>query len=142
MTLSVMFQLDRGKDTTLLYAQFQLFFEAVTIAKPKSSRNSSVEAFIVCQVMQAVLCGGAECTQLSQQNVRMRSKDWGRAESLRRAHAGGLTLPMFPACGSASPLSACCCYRSLEQVRKFQYPKLCLCLQFIAPKVYRMYAGM
>jgi len=39
----------RGKDTSLLYAQFRQFFPFVTIAKPRSSRNSSMEAFIVCQ---------------------------------------------------------------------------------------------
>lgn len=39
----------RGKDVTLLYAQLQIFFELVTIAKPKSSRNSSIESFVVCQ---------------------------------------------------------------------------------------------
>jgi len=39
----------RGKDVTLLYSQLNLFFDRVTIAKPKSSRNSSVEAFVVCQ---------------------------------------------------------------------------------------------
>uniref|UniRef100_A0A6B2LBF5 Putative tRNA (cytidine(32)/guanosine(34)-2'-O)-methyltransferase n=1 Tax=Arcella intermedia TaxID=1963864 RepID=A0A6B2LBF5_9EUKA len=39
----------RGRDTTLLYNQFKLFFPFVTLAKPKSSRNSSIESFIVCQ---------------------------------------------------------------------------------------------
>lgn len=39
----------RGKDVTLLYAQLELFFERVTIAKPKSSRNSSIEAFVVAE---------------------------------------------------------------------------------------------
>lgn len=38
----------RGKDVDLLYAQLKLFFEHVTVAKPRSSRASSVEAFIVC----------------------------------------------------------------------------------------------
>lgn len=32
----------RGKDTTLLYSQLKLFFEFVSIAKPASSRNSSI----------------------------------------------------------------------------------------------------
>ena len=32
----------RGKDVTLLFAQLRLFFENVTVAKPKSSRNSSI----------------------------------------------------------------------------------------------------
>mmetsp|Transcript_8727 Transcript_8727/g.24059 ORF Transcript_8727/g.24059 Transcript_8727/m.24059 type:complete len:356 (-) Transcript_8727:110-1177(-) len=39
----------RGKDVTLLYAQLKVFFDQVVCAKPKSSRNSSVEAFAVCQ---------------------------------------------------------------------------------------------
>lgn len=39
----------RGKDTTLLYSQLKIFFEKVCITKPASSRNSSIEAFVVCQ---------------------------------------------------------------------------------------------
>mmetsp|Transcript_143525 Transcript_143525/g.250514 ORF Transcript_143525/g.250514 Transcript_143525/m.250514 type:complete len:295 (-) Transcript_143525:219-1103(-) len=39
----------RGKDTTLLYTQLRCFFQHVTTTKPKSSRNSSMEAFIVGQ---------------------------------------------------------------------------------------------
>lgn len=39
----------RGKDVTLLYSQMKIFFPLVTIAKPRSSRNSSIEAFIVCE---------------------------------------------------------------------------------------------
>merc|ERR1712130_378437 len=40
----------RGKDVSLLYSQLRLFFPSVTVAKPRSSRNSSIEAFVVCQV--------------------------------------------------------------------------------------------
>lgn len=39
----------RGKDVTLLYSQLKIFFPNVTVAKPKSSRNSSIESFVVCQ---------------------------------------------------------------------------------------------
>ncbi|XP_059805493.1 putative tRNA (cytidine(32)/guanosine(34)-2'-O)-methyltransferase isoform X2 [Hypanus sabinus] len=39
----------RGKDVTLLYSQLRLFFSDVTCAKPRSSRNSSIEAFVVCR---------------------------------------------------------------------------------------------
>lgn len=39
----------RGKDVTLLYSQLKIFFPTVTVAKPRSSRNSSIEAFVVCQ---------------------------------------------------------------------------------------------
>ncbi len=38
----------RGRNVDLLYAQLKLFFEKVVVAKPRSSRASSVEAFIVC----------------------------------------------------------------------------------------------
>ncbi|KAG0489889.1 hypothetical protein HPP92_006752 [Vanilla planifolia] len=31
------------------YSQLKLFFPRVTFAKPKSSRNSSIEAFAVCE---------------------------------------------------------------------------------------------
>lgn len=43
----------RGKDTTLLYSQLRIFFKKVSIAKPASSRNSSIEAFVVCEDYQA-----------------------------------------------------------------------------------------
>ena len=39
----------RGRGTPLLYAQLKTFFPDVYIAKPKSSRTSSVEAFVVCR---------------------------------------------------------------------------------------------
>ena len=39
----------RGKEIDLLYSQLKCFFPEVTIAKPKSSRNASIEAFVVCQ---------------------------------------------------------------------------------------------
>ena len=38
----------RGRNVDLLYAQLKIFFENVHVAKPRSSRASSVEAFIVC----------------------------------------------------------------------------------------------
>ncbi|KAJ2896935.1 uncharacterized protein MKZ38_005079 [Zalerion maritima] len=38
----------RGKNVDLLYAQLKIFFRRVIVAKPRSSRASSVEAFIVC----------------------------------------------------------------------------------------------
>jgi tRNA (cytidine32/guanosine34-2'-O)-methyltransferase len=38
----------KGKDTTLMYAQFKSFFKFVQIVKPSSSRSGSIEAFLVC----------------------------------------------------------------------------------------------
>jgi len=39
----------RGRDVSLLYSQLRCFFSEVTVAKPKSSRNSSIESFVVCR---------------------------------------------------------------------------------------------
>jgi len=39
----------RGRDVNLLYDQLRVLFNQVSIAKPTSSRNSSIEAFVVCQ---------------------------------------------------------------------------------------------
>ncbi|ODV89437.1 hypothetical protein CANCADRAFT_27766 [Tortispora caseinolytica NRRL Y-17796] len=39
----------RGRDIDLMYAQLGLLFEKVTCAKPRSSRLSSLEAFVVCE---------------------------------------------------------------------------------------------
>ncbi|MCJ1328743.1 hypothetical protein MMC10_005420 [Thelotrema lepadinum] len=39
----------RGKDVDLIYSQMRCFFSDVRCAKPRSSRASSLEAFIVCQ---------------------------------------------------------------------------------------------
>ena len=38
----------RGRNVDVLYAQLKIFFEKVIVAKPRSSRATSVEAFIVC----------------------------------------------------------------------------------------------
>ncbi|KAJ5959428.1 Ribosomal RNA large subunit methyltransferase E [Penicillium vulpinum] len=39
----------RGRDVDLLYAQLRTVFERVSVAKPRSSRASSLEAFVVCE---------------------------------------------------------------------------------------------
>lgn len=39
----------RGKDVDLIYAQLKVLFASVHIAKPRSSRASSIEAFVVCE---------------------------------------------------------------------------------------------
>ncbi|XP_015784289.1 putative tRNA (cytidine(32)/guanosine(34)-2'-O)-methyltransferase [Tetranychus urticae] len=42
----------RGRDISLLYSQLKIFFQQVIVTKPRSSRNSSIEAFVVCKVFQ------------------------------------------------------------------------------------------
>ncbi|VVC45819.1 Ribosomal RNA large subunit methyltransferase E,tRNA (cytidine(32)/guanosine(34)-2-O)-methyltransferase [Cinara cedri] len=38
----------RGKEVSMLLAWLEKFFDSVIVAKPRSSRNSSIEAFAVC----------------------------------------------------------------------------------------------
>lgn len=60
-----------GKDIDLLYSQLRVFFSEVFCAKPRSSRNSSIEAFVVCrgfetppgfkpEALNALLAGAAQ----------------------------------------------------------------------------------
>lgn len=39
----------KGRDVSLMLSQLRTFYQRVLIAKPKSSRSASLEAFIVCQ---------------------------------------------------------------------------------------------
>jgi tRNA (cytidine32/guanosine34-2'-O)-methyltransferase len=42
----------RGPNIGFLYSQLRLLFERVSVAKPSSSRNSSMESFVVCQLFR------------------------------------------------------------------------------------------
>lgn len=42
----------RGRNVSFLYSQLRLLFERVSVAKPASSRNSSLESFVVCQTFK------------------------------------------------------------------------------------------
>lgn len=44
----------RGRNVDLIYAQLKLVFARVHVAKPRSSRASSIEAFVVCENFQPI----------------------------------------------------------------------------------------
>jgi tRNA (cytidine32/guanosine34-2'-O)-methyltransferase len=44
----------RGRNVDLIYAQLKLVFARVHVAKPRSSRASSIEAFVVCEGFQPI----------------------------------------------------------------------------------------
>ena len=44
----------RGRNVDLIYAQLKLVFTRVHVAKPRSSRASSIEAFVVCEDFKPV----------------------------------------------------------------------------------------
>ena len=59
----------RGRDVGVLFVKLRCVFDRVTVAKPRSSRASSVEAFVVCEgfrgwarTADADVSGGAETT--------------------------------------------------------------------------------
>jgi tRNA (cytidine32/guanosine34-2'-O)-methyltransferase len=68
----------RGRDVDLIYAQLRTVFERVSVAKPRSSRASSLEAFVVCEgfmppaehdgmdALQHPLFGGAAAPKLNE----------------------------------------------------------------------------
>ena len=50
----------RGRDVGFIYGQLHLLLDRLSVAKPSSSCNSSIEAFVVCQGFK----GGKEFTDL------------------------------------------------------------------------------
>ncbi|KAL8715757.1 MAG: hypothetical protein Q9220_000424 [cf. Caloplaca sp. 1 TL-2023] len=60
----------RGKDVDLIYAQLRIFFETVEVAKPRSSRASSLEAFVVCRGFIGVPAGMEEGVNLGAETRR------------------------------------------------------------------------
>jgi len=81
----------RGKDITLIYAQLKLFFADVYCAKPKSSRNTSVEAFVVARGFRPP--ADLDTTRFTTLRVGGESDD-----GLTRGGSERLVVP-FVACG-------------------------------------------
>mmetsp|Transcript_8625 Transcript_8625/g.14866 ORF Transcript_8625/g.14866 Transcript_8625/m.14866 type:complete len:306 (-) Transcript_8625:111-1028(-) len=93
----------RGKDIGLLYAQLKLFFPIVHCAKPKSSRNSSIEAFVVCQNYSPPAGLRPEALRdLLYQRASMRT---GGVDELSSSALEGELVP-FIACGDLSGYDA------------------------------------
>jgi len=117
----------RGKDIKLLYSQMKIFFVDVFCAKPKSSRNSSVESFIVCRgfrlpspafqtSMLQELMGGVQTQYFEEVEL----KEGGEAEAdidaedngerSEESHQGSL--------GSRRGEQVAACYKRDEHVRQ------------------------
>ncbi|KAK9462713.1 FtsJ-like methyltransferase-domain-containing protein [Lipomyces oligophaga] len=96
----------RGRDVDLLYSQMSLLFDTVTCAKPRSSRASSLEAFIVCEGYRP---------RPGWQPDSLRLKDIAVPKNLDHfaSEAGERTVAPFIACGDLSEYDADATY-SLE----------------------------
>ncbi|KAG2454785.1 hypothetical protein HYH02_000620 [Chlamydomonas schloesseri] len=104
----------RGKDVALLYSQLKMLFPEVYVAKPKSSRNSSIEAFVVCRrfdpppglagpgcALQALLAGAAE-----DYFTAAAEAEAAEAEAAAGGAAGGQLASGGGGGGGAAPLLA------------------------------------
>ncbi|KIW22144.1 uncharacterized protein PV07_12465 [Cladophialophora immunda] len=54
----------RGRDVDLIYAQLRILFEKVSVAKPRASRASSIEAFVVCEGYNPVMVRREDGTEV------------------------------------------------------------------------------
>ena len=93
----------RGKDISLLYSQLTAFFEDVAVAKPKSSRNSSVEAFVVCRKYAPPELFRPSALREVLQSIEAGYPEAQNSESLRK-------LVPFVACGDLGGWDADACY--------------------------------
>jgi len=86
----------RGKDSSLLISQLEIFFGDVVVAKPCSSRNSSIESFVVCRDFR--LPDGYKPT-MANPLMTNESLSWDEMDVHR-------VITPFVACGSLSGFDA------------------------------------
>jgi tRNA (cytidine32/guanosine34-2'-O)-methyltransferase len=100
------------RDVSLLYSQLRVFFSDVCVAKPKSSRNSSLESFVVCR--QFFLPKGYICTL---RNPLLDHQYYAEGE----LHGVNRAIVPFVACGDIDGLDADTVY-SLEEPLGCTFP--------------------
>jgi len=83
----------RGTDNSILKSQMLIFFKSVTICKPRSSRNSSAESFLLCRDFK--LPQGYK-PSLENPLLHNTSCDWSKLEGVNR-----YVVP-FVTCGDLS----------------------------------------
>lgn len=97
----------RGKDISLLYSQLCAFFKDVAVAKPKSSRNASVEAFVVCRQYAPPQDFRPSALREVLQSIEAGYPEVQSSRALRR-------LVPFIACGDLGGWDADACYELPE----------------------------
>ncbi|KAI4086747.1 MAG: hypothetical protein LQ344_007316 [Seirophora lacunosa] len=87
----------RGKDVDLIYAQLRCFFAEVRVAKPRSSRASSLEAFVVCRGFKGEGIGsdvGPFTTEMEKEKEGEREEEWVDGQK-RTDRDDGITVLEF-----------------------------------------------
>ncbi|KAI4112970.1 MAG: hypothetical protein LQ345_005965 [Seirophora villosa] len=87
----------RGKDVDLIYAQLRCFFAEVRVAKPRSSRASSLEAFVVCRGFKGEGTGsdaGPFTTEMEKEKEGAKEEEWVDGQK-RTDRDDGITVLEF-----------------------------------------------
>eukprot|EP01112_Ceratiomyxa_fruticulosa_P003804 TRINITY_DN1411_c0_g1_i2.p1 TRINITY_DN1411_c0_g1~~TRINITY_DN1411_c0_g1_i2.p1 ORF type:complete len:302 (+),score=48.56 TRINITY_DN1411_c0_g1_i2:193-1098(+) len=90
----------RGPDVRLMYEQMRIFFPSVTIVKPQSSRDASIEHFILCQGYQPPKDYIPTMIDMIDQNY-LKGKRKERGHEVSHKKPNDYILP-FIACGDLS----------------------------------------
>ncbi|KAK2736894.1 hypothetical protein FQN57_000497 [Myotisia sp. PD_48] len=111
----------RGRDVDLIYAQLKTVFDQVSVAKPRSSRASSLEAFVVCEGFNAPINASSETGNQSTTGLGdMNNPIFGGARSGPANRSGNNDnhelrwIPPFIACGDLSAWDADASYELPE----------------------------
>ncbi|KAL8947753.1 MAG: hypothetical protein Q9222_006003 [Ikaeria aurantiellina] len=128
----------RGKDVDLIYAQLRIFFDTVEVAKPRSSRASSLEGFVVCRGFIGVPEGMGEDINLGgevrQATTQKSSRDHDAGEppwingQRRTVRGDGITILEFEedekdSCIWVAPFVACGDLSAWDSDATYHLPK-------------------
>ena len=102
----------RGRDIRLLYTQLRILFPEVYCAKPRASRNSSVEAYLVCRNFSPPPSPSIEHLQYELERISLAHADT-EAHGPPASSESSSELVQFIACGDLSGLDSDMSY-SLE----------------------------
>jgi len=96
----------RGRDVNILYTKLEIFFNNIAVAKPKSSRNSSIEAFVVCQGYRPPSDYEPSMNILQFNNMQHIDNAAESAEHYKRNQFNHKKTILFVACGDLSAYDA------------------------------------
>ncbi|KAK2734343.1 hypothetical protein FQN55_002799 [Onygenales sp. PD_40] len=84
----------RGRDVDLIYAQLKTVFEKVSVAKPRSSRASSLEAFVVCEGFIPPVSQDTPNTNTTTTTTTQQSGEYGMGLLENPLFGGGAATPI------------------------------------------------
>lgn len=122
----------RGRDVGVLFVKLRCIFDRVSVAKPRSSRGSSVEAFVVCEGFRSGILGGGRGMGVWREKLeapwegggKMGFSGWDLQGDMAEVECGREYIAPFIACGDLSAWDSDATYQlegervTLEPVQK------------------------